>query len=177
MPNKDDDGVGDSSSDTLHGRADTVVTDLSGDWTQVVDKMEEMADRYRDDGWRVLEVHPGDVVPLSPDDDPERWGLDAVVPDDEITALQKLLEADESTLTEWDIYREEVGDVVYILVAVRDDEQKRIVFIPLYYRTTDAVDMAQAARRQDHIQIHLRPLSLNPVITLTQADPELFLSD
>lgn len=175
MTNEGSDVDDDSFTNSPIGGPDTLVSDIADEWNDVIADMETLATEYRDDGWDILEVHPGDVVPLSPNEDETRWGLDAVLPGNEITALENLIESNAPTLDDWDVFRTQSDNIVFLLVVARDNERGRMLFVPLYYHAGDASGMARAARERGCMQIHLRSLSIDPIVTLEQTDPELFL--
>jgi len=142
-------------------------------WDRAMADMEATAAEYREDGWNVLELHPGDVVALGPDR-ADRWGLDLLVADDEFDDLVAWVEAEGSRFDACEVYRAESGGVLYLLVAMQDPDADRVVLFPVYYDPSRATGMLSAARDAGEMRIHLHPLATEPVVTFTQSDPSLF---
>jgi len=142
-------------------------------WEDVVDDMEATAAEYRDRGWTVATVHPGDVTAL---DGAEggRWGLDVLAPGDEFETVEELVAGDRS-FDESEVYRAELEDLVVMVVAMLDGDTEHAVLFPAYYDVADATGMLDRARETGEIRTHLRPLDQRAVVTFRHADVELFL--
>lgn len=142
-------------------------------WDQVVADMEATADAYRADDWTVLEIHPGDVVTLSPER-ADRWGLDLLVPDDEFRDLREWVDAADADFDACEVFRAQGGGVLYLVVAMQDTDAERVVLFPAFYDPARAKGMLTAAEDAGEMRTHLRPLTNDPVVTFTQSDPDLF---
>jgi hypothetical protein len=149
-------------------------------WEAVIDDMEATAAEYRERGWTVVELHPGDVTPLPParggealDDD--RVGLDVLVPDNEFEAVEA--ETDEATIDSYDAYRAQVGSVVFVVVALEATTSELAVLVPLYYRAADAREMANRALERGRIDLFVRPLADDRRVVFSQEEPALLLPD
>jgi hypothetical protein len=152
----------------------TVIPGLAEHWADLTAEVASIAAEYREEGWEVLEIHPGDVAPLSPGE-LERWGLDIVVPGNELESVQELI--NHAPVDELDVFRTVQGEVVLLLIAAKAPAAERVVLIPAYYREGDAVGIRAAARERGTIHVHLRPLTQKPVITFSHEQPELFFPD
>lgn len=161
----------DDSSSVITPGEESVIPELGGYWGEFQREIESLADQHRDEGWEVLEVHPGDVHPIGPSD-PERWGLDVVVPDDELSAVEKFVS--DSAPTQFELFRSDGNGIVFQLVVAKDLDDKRVILIPTYYRESDVMTLRSAAIDQGVIPIRLRPLTQTPVITFSYEDPALF---
>jgi hypothetical protein len=162
------------------GGADHPLAGLVDRWEAVLDDMEVTAADYRENGWTVVELHPGDVTPLPPamggealDDD--RIGLDVLVPDNEFETVER--EAEDATFDSYDAYRAQVGSVVFAVVAVEATERELAVLVPLYYRAADSREMATRARERGHIDLFVRPLADDRRVVFSQERPELILPE
>lgn len=143
-------------------------------WEEVVADMATTAESYREDGWEVLEIHPGDVA--SPDGSQDgRWGLDVLVPGDEFEALEELIEVESFAFDESEVYRAARGGVVFLVVAVLDTDAGSAVLFPAYYDVDRGRSMLDRAVEAGEMRTHLRPLSVENVITFTYDDPSLFM--
>jgi hypothetical protein len=149
-----------------------MVSRVLGVWDEVLEDMEATADEYRDEGWDVLEIHPGDVA--TPDgEEGGRWGIDVLVPDDEFEELEALIEADFG-FDGSEVYRATAQGLVLLVVAVRDEESKQAVLFPAYYDVDRGRTMLERATAEGEMRTHLRPLDLQNVVTFTHDDPSLF---
>lgn len=141
-------------------------------WEQVMADMEATADDYRERGWTVLELHPGDVAALGPDQ-ADRWGLDLLLPDDEFGELETWVAGGADRFDTCEVLRGSSGGLLFLVVAMLDDGAERAVLFPAYYDVARAEDMLEAAETADELPAHLRPLTNEPVVTFTIDDPEL----
>lgn len=140
-------------------------------WDDVVGDMEATAEEYREGGWETLELHPGDVTPLPamPDRD-DQFGLDVLVPGDEYERLSALVE--DAEFDEYEVYRAQEGGLVVLVLATKSTATKQVVLLPLYYAVESARLMLDRAAEEGEMRTHVRPLSDDERVTLTQDDPE-----
>lgn len=143
-------------------------------WNQVVDDLEATASEYREDGWDVLTVHPGDVT-ARPEGD--RVGLDVLVPNDEFDRLQSLL-ADDVAIEGCRVFRGTHGGTVFAVVAMEDRATATAVIYPVYYDAADAdaYDLLSRARAEGELRSYLRVLT-GEYVEFTHEDPSLFVPD
>jgi len=142
-------------------------------WERVVEDMEATAAEYRDDGWEVVELHPGDVTPLPPDHD--RFGLDVLVGGDEYETVSEMVTDDGAAFDEFEVFRAVQGGHVFLVVAVEDAAREQAVLVPAYYGIKDADDTIEAVLEGDTFPLHIRPLSIDDVVTVEPSDPSLLL--
>jgi len=142
-------------------------------WELTVADMEATADQYREDGWAVLAVHPGDVTVRTD----ERVGLDVLVPNDEFDRLQDLLSAGVA-FDDSKVYRATHEGVVAVVVVVEDDEAETAVVYPAYYEAgdSDAHEMLSQARAEGELRSYLRVLT-GEYVAFTHEEPSLFVPD
>jgi hypothetical protein len=162
------------------GGADHPLAGLVDRWEAVLDDMEATATDYRENGWTVVELHPGDVTPLPPamggealDDD--RVGLDVLVPDNEFEEVETA--AADATFDSYDAYRAQAGSVVFAVVAVEATASELAVLVPLYYRAADAKEMARRALDRGRLDLFVRPLADDRRVVFGQEEPELILPE
>ena len=141
---------------------------VMGRWEEVIADMEATAAEYREGGWDVLELHPGDVTVL----DGERYGLDVLVPDDEFEEVNAL--AAEAGFDSYEVYRAEEAGVTFVLVVLEDAETERAVCCPAYYDESEAEEMLHHANEEDVMYTHIRPLADDRAVTFSYHDPHLF---
>ena len=168
-------------ADPTHNPFDRVV----GPWERVMEDMQATAERHRDAGRTVIELHPGDVATLT--DEPRtaaeqrdgidltdrRLGFDVVVPGDEYERLERALES--GRVDSYEVFRAAGAGMVFLLVDVRCRDA-RTVLIPAYYERSDRAALERIAR--DHgLQAHVRPLSGDTVVTIDFDDPGPFFPD
>jgi hypothetical protein len=146
---------------------------IQNHWDEAMADMEATAEQYRQEGWTVLEVHPGDVVALGPGRS-DRWGLDLLVPDDEFAELHRWVETEGYSFDSCEVYRGEGGGVVYLVVVMQEAAAERAVLFPVYYEPGRSSELLEAAEEAGEMRTHLRPLANEPIVTFTQSDPSLF---
>jgi hypothetical protein len=143
-------------------------------WEEVLEDMEATAAEYRQEGWEVLEIHPGDVT-VRPEG--ERIGLDVLVPDDEFDRLQSLV-ADDVTFDGYQVYRADQEGLVFVVVAMEDAGTETAVVYPAYYDThqPDTNDMLDHARQEGELRSYLRILQ-GEYVEFALEDPSLFVPE
>jgi hypothetical protein len=146
-------------------------------WEGVVEDMEATAAEYREEGWETLELHPGDVTALPAVEERRegQFGLDVLVPGDEYEAVSELVADVE--FDEYEVFRAQQGGVVFLVLVTKATAAKQVVLTPLYYGVEDAQLMLERARTEDVLYTHVRPLSGDEHVTLTQQDPELLFPE
>jgi hypothetical protein len=136
-------------------------------WEDLMEDVAATADIYREEGWEVLELHPGDVTAL---DDPDEFGLDVLVPDDQFERLESWVA--EGRFGEFEVYRAESG-MVFLLVVTRDETHRRAVCLPAYYGFEAVPGLAARAEREGRFLTHVRRLD-GERVTFTHDDPAPF---
>ncbi|WP_254542807.1 DUF7529 family protein [Halomarina pelagica] len=139
-------------------------------WEQVIDDMEATADEYREEGYDVVALHPGDVT--TPDDGS---GFDVVVPGEEFERVQALVAS--SSLDETEVFRAEEEGVVYVLVVVRDGDAGVAVCCPLYYAPDRIDGVRESAAETGQVLTYVRSLSSDEAVAIAFDRPELFFAD
>jgi hypothetical protein len=148
---------------------------LLGHWDQVIADMEATAEEYREDGWEVAEVHPGDVTVVDPDAEVDRWGLDLLVPSNEFETVEQWVVTEDSAFDSYEVFRAEVDGYVYAVVAMRDESDRRAILFPVHYDPGQAESTFRYARDEGTMYTHLHSLQPEPVVTFSQSDPSLFV--
>jgi len=147
-------------------------------WDDVMADMEATAEEYREAGWDVLELHPGDVTPLpnvSTDGtgiEVDRTGFDVLLPGDEFAAARDLLEATEAAFDEYDAYRAQQSEVVFLVVVMKAEAAGEAVAFPLYYAERQAEPMLERADATGELRAYLRPLDDSERAVFSLSDPE-----
>ncbi|WP_224448418.1 DUF7529 family protein [Haloprofundus salilacus] len=166
-------------------------------WEAVVADMEATAEAYRDEGWETTELHPGDVIPLNGvniglgasdddrdddssggdgDDGDDGWsGLDVLLPGNEFTAVEAVVEA--ATFDESEVLRTREDGVVLAVLVMKASADRQVVLVPLYYDIADIAGVANAARSAGRLEVALRPLSNDQRVLFALDDPELVLPE
>ncbi|MFC7097072.1 DUF7529 family protein [Halobaculum marinum] len=146
-------------------------------WDDVMADMEATADEYREAGWDVLELHPGDVVPLpnvstaGTGTAVDRLGFDVLLPGDEFTAVQELVAEVDAAFDEYDAYRAQQSDVVFLVVVMKAETAGKAVAFPLYYADQQAEPMLDGAETAGELRTYLRPLDDSERVVFTHSDP------
>jgi len=155
-------------------------------WEAVIEDMHATAEDYREAGWRVVAVHPGDVTVLTGDPrtaaeqtgdydpDARRLGFDVVVPGDEFEAFQAAM-ADQA-IEECSVLAAPGPGIVYLVLVLEAADGETAGLVPLYYEESDRGDLRDVAR--DHgLYTHVRPLQDEEVVTVEHDDAEPFFPD
>jgi len=152
---------------------DTSASQVAAVWEDLLAELAATAEQYRADGWETVELHPGDVTALSGEYG-DRVGFDVLAPDDEYRALEAWFDAG-LRVDDYEVYRTAVGDVVFLLVVVRDETDRRAVLYPAFYDLDDgrARTLVETAVGRGSIRTYLRRLS-GDFMTLQHDDPTLF---
>ena len=140
-----------------------------GYWEEVINDMEVTADEYREAGWDIVELHPGDVVVL------DNGGFDILVPDDEFDQLTGIV--DSATLDDTKIFHAEDDGIAFVLTVVLDPEREVGVCCPLYYDLQNVDDLRKQADREDQVAMSVRTLSNDRSVTFSHDDPDLFFPE
>lgn len=155
-------------------------------WEQVIEDMEATAAEYEEAGWDVVTVHPGDVFVMTGEPrtlaeeqgeyepDPQRLGLDVVVPGEEYDAVRAL--AGRHDFDSYEAFRAVEAGIVFTLVVLESATEAAAVFVPTYYEVSDLQDL-RAVADEYGLYTHVRSLASDEVVTFTHADPEPFFPD
>lgn len=145
-------------------------------WDAVIADMEATAEEYRERGWDVVAVHPGDVVAIDGSGDVDRWGLDVLAPDDEFDEVERVVADEGEAFDACEVFKAQPGGMVYLVVAMLDEAGEAAVVFPAYYDPADRSvrEMLARARQTGEMRTHVRPLDERLVVTFTQGDPALF---
>jgi len=151
-------------------------------WQAVVEDMEGLAAEYREIGWEVLELHPGDVATLDggggdgDDGEDDRHGLEVLVPDPEFEELEAWIE-EGTRFGSYEVYRTTEDEVAFLLVVLTDEATERAVCVPAYYEMSNVETLRACAEHDGVFFTYVRRLQGDRVITFTGDDPGLFLPD
>jgi hypothetical protein len=146
-------------------------------WDAVVADMEATVEEYREDGWDVVEVFPGDVTTLSGQHPTvDRYGLDLVVPGELASELHDHVEAPDAGFDSTSVFRAVATGIVFLVVVVEDSDRGIAVIAPAFYDSDDEVagEMIERATREGEMHLHVRDLASEHVATFTHDDPSLF---
>lgn len=139
---------------------------LEDAWHAFIDDFEETAESYRDQGYTVVEIHPGDVVPLD-----DRVAFDILAPGNEFRALRELVDA--FTPDEFSVYRARKGETTFAVVVAEDETNEVAVCAALFYHESRAQQLIQNAEHAGFFQVQIRPLSDDDHVVFKIDDPSL----
>lgn len=133
-------------------------------WEQTIDDMAVTATDYREAGYEVLELHPGDVTLRR-----DSGAFDVLLPDDEFDRLEELV--DEAALSQTEVYFATDGGVAFVLTVVAAPDDGVAVCCPLYY---DLSNVGGVAGREV-LTLFARPLANDRSVAVQFDDPSLFV--
>lgn len=142
-------------------------------WSQLREDAEAIADEYRDAGWDVLLVDPGDVTPLYDTDKP--FGLSVLVPEPQFETVTEWI--DRMAFDRSELYRRTTGPLVFLLVVEEAPDAETAVLIPAYYNHVTHDGLLAVATENDEMRVHVRALSSDDPVTFRHDDPSLFAPD
>ncbi|WP_332897809.1 DUF7529 family protein [Haladaptatus sp. CMSO5] len=145
---------------------------VTGQWDAVLADMEATAEEYRENGWEVIEVHPGDSVAIADD---VRYGIDLIVPSSEFEAIAAWMDNEAAAFESYEVFRAGNDDIIYLLLVIRDEAAKRAICIPSYYDVRTGGDMISRAREEGVVYTHVRRLSTDRIITFTHEQAGMLL--
>lgn len=137
-------------------------------WDDVLADARATAEEYREDGWDVLELHPGDVTPLL--EDP--FGLDALAPDNEYEELKAVVEG--ITFDRTSVYHAEDGGVRFYVTVPEAVAASQAVVIPTFLLLSEMPPVQEKAETEGVMFTHVRTLSADERVTFRHDDPGLF---
>ena len=140
-------------------------------WDEMIADMEVTAEEYEADGWETVQVHPGDVSPMVPDDS-DTFGLDVLVPDNEFEEVEHLVDGG-VTFDSYEVFRALADGLVLFVVAMEDHDEEVAVLYPAYYDPEDAQGMLAAAEQAGEMRTYLRTLQQDRV-EFTHEEPGNF---
>jgi hypothetical protein len=142
-------------------------------WEAVIEDRDATAAEYREAGWEVVALDPGDVTPLPPAHDPSvgdgRVGLDVLVPGDQFRDLRDRVA--DVTFDTFDAFRAEQGSLVFLVLAMKSAAADLAVLVPLYYDVDQAREMLARAAEAGTMRTFVRPLSDEERVVFEQDDP------
>ncbi|MFC6836948.1 DUF7529 family protein [Halomarina ordinaria] len=149
---------------------DDIGTPAGEGWERVIEDMHATGETYREDGYDVVELHPGDVTVVD-----DGSGFDLVVSGEEFAAVQSMVA--DASLTETEVFRAVEGGRVYVLVVVRDGASEAALCCPLYYAPDRATSLREYARESGRLFTYVRSLSADDAVAVAFDDPELFFPE
>lgn len=140
-------------------------------WEAVMEDMAATATGYREAGYSVLELHPGDVAV----ENDERYGLDVLVPGEEYDELERVTAA--ATFDSYEVYHAREAGMTFLLLVLTDPEAEQAVCCPAYYDDRDVEALERRSHAEGAMHTHVRPLDHETWVTFTHDEPDLFFPD
>lgn len=159
-------------------------------WQRTIDQMRALGEELGEEGWTVTAAGADHTAPEPPEMGPEgRFGLVHVVPGNVADGVRSALAAaagvEESALdTEetvelgafgrYEVFRKEVGNDVFQVTALYDDETETALLLAGTYELTYAEGLMRAALERGETYTHVQTLDGTPVGSFRHDDPSLF---
>lgn len=140
-------------------------------WEAVMEDMSATAAGYREAGFSVLELHPGDVAV----ENDERYGLDVLVPGEEYDELERVAAATE--FESYEVYHATEAGMTFLLLVLTDPATEQAVCCPAYYDDQAVEALARRSHAEGVMYTHVRPLDDETRVTFTHEEPDLFFPD
>lgn len=127
-------------------------------WKRTNEDMAAIAERRREAGWDVVTIPALHTSPVSRDmgDDPERFGLVHVVPDNAADEFRAAYAAGE--FPEYLVYRETVGNAVFLVTELQDPGTRTVIAVAAHYDAGRAEGMIRSAVAEGVINTYVRTI-------------------
>jgi len=145
-------------------------------WPTIINESQALADEYEANGWEVITITPGDVVPVPQPGDSEysHIGLDVLVGGDMYDEVEAAV--GEFNFNTAEVFRQTQNGLVYLTLIVKAVDAKQAISLPLYYRIAEAERLFSLINEGKSMGTRIRPLS-GEGVTFDHDDPELLLPD
>lgn len=138
-------------------------------WEALLEDAAATAEEYRERGWTVVELVPGDVTV-----DPDLPGVSVLLADNEFEAVTDLL--GESGVDGYRVYLGSAAGVMFAAVVLEDSRTERAAVVPLYYSHAALRDLQAAVEETGRLATRLRTLDGTEFL-VEHDDPEPFFPD
>jgi hypothetical protein len=123
-----------------------------GGLKSVVREMQRLAEEYEDEGWAVVQCHPGGVETLA--ETAGLAGIEIIVPDNELEAVEEQLS--EGSFESYQVYRDEYERLLFFVVAVEDTDNQTALLFCGYFDLDEAAPMYDRAGQDGELAVYLR---------------------
>jgi hypothetical protein len=139
---------------------------VSENWEALMADTEATAEQFREEGYEVVVIHSGDVLPLA-----EERALDVLAPGDEYDRLEEVMA--DADITESTVYGADEDGVRFRLLVFEDPDERVAVCCPVFFHESVQRDLGDRAREMGGLFVQVRPLSdeTRVVFTLEDLDP------
>lgn len=133
-------------------------------WADIIEEAAATADTYREDGYEVELLHPGDVVPI-----PDTVAFDILLPGSEFEAVEAL--AGEFDAPEVAVFTAQESGFGYAVIVATAPGTSTAICCPIYYELASIDELLEAI--EDAIELHLRPLNRRSKVVIKIDEPDL----
>jgi len=127
-------------------------------WEQTLEETDMLAEERRDDGWETTVVMVPHTDTVSRDmKDHDRFGLMHVVPNNYADAFTDAY--DEDAYTEYLVYGDAIGGVMYVAIELIDADGERSILVPCKYDMTMAEGMTKSALDEGALYSYFKTIS------------------
>lgn len=144
-------------------------------WDKVVADMSATAEEYRNEGWETLELHPGDVATMSKGGEDDKYGLDVLIPGDEMDEVQDMIQNRGIEFDSFEVYKAMGSELMYAVIVMKDSSKDIALLYPVYYQPDSK--MLHDAREEGVLYSYIRNLTKEKVVELSHDDPSLFFRE
>ena len=135
---------------------------LMGVWEDVRRDLEATVEEYREAGWTVVDLAPGDVT-LTTDD---QYDIDVLVPDNEFEDVLEAIEEGDYRPTETDRFSTVANGLVIHLLVVKDTRNRIAITFPIYFNERPEDRVVRIEDETEPATIGLRNLNKDFVLTI-----------
>jgi len=146
---------------------------VMGVWDEVLEDMEYTAEEYRDNGWSVIDLAPGDVTLTTSSE----YDIDVLIPDNEFEEVLEILDRDGFQPTETDKYSAVANGLIIHQLVLKDPESKMAITFPIYFNEKPADRVVKVDDTTEPVSIGIRNLAMDFVLKVQYESYQQFFDD
>lgn len=169
----------------MNGDEDIDPTEMLGDqltasadalkeaWGNTLSEMDALAEEYAADGWETTTVPAGHTAPESRrGGDTDRWGFVFTVPGNYADAVEETV--GDREFPEYDVYRNEVAQRVFLVVVYLDPETDTALLVAGNYQESFAGRLRELTVEEEHVYSYIQTLDNTHLAVFRHGDPGKF---
>jgi hypothetical protein len=150
---------------------------LTRTWTQTLEDMESIAETRREEGWEAFTFVTAHTAPISRDDgdDPERFGLISVLPDNYAEEFTEAVENHD--FDEYQVFDTEVEGFKYLVTEMVDADSRTSLMLAQRYDLMLAPAMVASAFDEEMMYTRVKQIDGTELAVFEHPEYEPLLPD
>jgi len=145
-------------------------------WDELLDEMSSIAQGYRENGWEIMTLTPGDVTVLTTQYSDD-CGIDVLLSNSEYNGLKTLFENGDFESDTYDVFKNTLEGQVTLVVGVADSSSDTVIFYPAIIEEVRLNELVSLTREAGELHTYFRPLDRSSRVAVSHSEPELFLPE